>query len=165
MRLTVGLLSVLALASCQNDYGQFAFGVADGAAPDGAQPDAPVTPDGAPVTCKSGELLCDGRCVSRDHREHCGSCGNDCTALGLGAGFVCSNGACGCGLPSRCGEQPGADCTSAGGVCECGGVTCRRGEACTGSGADQECSCNGEGGCADGQTCCPSPKGCSDEPC
>ena len=158
----VVVLGLLA-AACQNDYDQFNFGVGGASGDSGVSGGAGGTSSGGAggssgaSSCAPGELHCDGRCVSRDNRENCGSCGNDCTALGFGAGFVCVDGACGCGISSRCGEAP-AQCRAAGGPCECGGTECNPGEACDGAGDTQSCSCNGGAACADGETC--SSSGC-----
>lgn len=101
--------------------------------------------------------------------NNCGGCGNDCTQQGSAAGsllcgFVEPN-QCGCvGNAGRCRVDSGTnpECPVATGLCVCGGVECRPGEACVAGGSGDECSCEGGAGCGAGEFCCQQAAGCID---
>lgn len=122
-------------------------------------------------SCQPGHANCNAPSTGDDDgcerdvastAKSCGSCANDCTKQGVG--FVCAGGACGCTSNAQChlGGKGTYSCDTATARCVCTGKTCAPGEACANSGGSQVCTCNGQGVCADGQTCCQTPAGCQD---
>ncbi|MBX3182526.1 MAG: hypothetical protein KF915_07850 [Polyangiaceae bacterium] len=104
-----------------------------------------------------------------DDSNHCGGCGNDCTLQGSPAGSLrcgaVTPGECGCvGNPGRCRVDSGTNpvCSPITGLCECGGVGCRPGEACVVGSSGDVCSCEGSAGCGPDELCCQSAGGCVD---
>ncbi|WP_437317615.1 cadherin-like beta sandwich domain-containing protein [Sorangium sp. So ce385] len=96
------------------------------------------------LSCQSGLVACDGRCIDPDtDRDHCGAsgdcAGSDAGAI-CGAGEICTHGACeaSCAPPLvACGGacvDPSTDETYCGAAGDCAGasagVTCSAGEAC-----------------------------------
>ncbi|HQP36172.1 MAG TPA: hypothetical protein PLI95_13380 [Polyangiaceae bacterium] len=127
-------------------------------------------------TCSLGASNCaqpatgaDDGCETASNHQHCGSCGNDCTAQA--GGFSCGGAGrpanqCSCDSSSDCNPVSGSGtCTTSGGnngLCKCGNTHCRRGEHCkldTQTNKDV-CSCNGAEACDPLETCCLSPAGC-----
>jgi hypothetical protein len=120
-------------------------------------------------SCEPGFYDCDGNAdtgceigLNQFTDDHCGGCGNACTAQGYAGGLVCQNALCACTSPAQCSNHNGSfDCTA--GVCGCEGVTCQPGETCSLKvGPDWVCGCNGSDACAAGTTCCHTPAGCRD---
>ena len=104
--------------------------------------------------------------VTNDNND-CGGCGNDCGQQGNPNNpFTCAYNApgvqnlCGCGNNFSCNDGAAGNCNF--GVCSCGGVACRPGEACANVGGTSTCTCNGGAACGAGETCCDTPAGCFD---
>uniref|UniRef100_A0A0G4I5M1 4Fe-4S ferredoxin-type domain-containing protein n=1 Tax=Chromera velia CCMP2878 TaxID=1169474 RepID=A0A0G4I5M1_9ALVE len=118
--------------------------------------------------CGVDEIVCDNVCESSVMDPNCGTCGNDCSAIGQVCG---SGGTCECGFTlcpgnvctdtdiddQNCGAC-GNDCTATGrtcdgsGVCECLGDVCP-GDLCTDLNTDEQ-NCGTCGNvCGAGATC------------
>ncbi len=113
-----------------------------------------------PLVCDAPTVACGAVCADTiSDEEHCGSCGNSCTAQSLG--FECTSGSCGCTALEQCGND-GAERGCVDGRCLCNGVSCAPGEICGRRGNQIVCRCNGSDACPAGMTCCESPRGCFD---
>jgi len=175
-----------AIGQCDQGWGDCAGGVADGCEQELNVPEhcgdcgnACSNANAASVACTAGKCVptcnvgwadCtqpqpDNGCETdlQTSAANCGKCGNDCSTLGGGPGFVCAAGNCGCSANAQCAETgnvPQFSCNVGTGLCTCSGTTCKQGESCVKTGGNSSCSCNGQAACGANQVCCPNT-GCA----
>ncbi len=136
-----GLIGVLLLAGCTNDYDEFSFA------------DSGTAAGGAAGTSSGGASGSGGAAGAA------GTGGSSTGGTGGGSacacppGLSCDNQRCRCTAATQCGQGDAIACNGEG-RCVCDGDTCRAGETCRVNGGGPSCSCNGGQDCSGGEICC-----------